>query len=96
MKTAVLAPEGLVQDDCGAALVLVYKPVHRLRTALKALGEIERADRGAWRISDFSKHLPRQAGQSFTGHSAVCRAARDVLEKRLAGDGEFHARGYLT
>jgi hypothetical protein len=87
-KTAKLTPEGLIIDACGGASVVVYKPSHRLRTTLKAMGELQSNDRGLWGISEFWRDVN---SQSLTAHEVACRAARKVLERHFPGEGEFLA-----
>jgi hypothetical protein len=76
----------------GGASVIVYKPSYRLRTALKGLGEIEKGYKGAWDISNFSKHVTEQ---SMTAHETACQAACHVLRARWQGEGEFFMRSYI-
>ena len=94
MQSAPLTPDGFVGDLCGGAMVGVYKPSYRLRTTLQAIGEIEKDYKGAWYISNFSRHVIRQ--QSITAHEETCRAACAVLQERLSGEGQFFARRYMT
>jgi hypothetical protein len=96
MQSAQLNGEGLVIDGMGAAFVTAYRLKPRLRLALKSLREIERGDRGAWIVSNFSRHVPKAACQSITAHRNACSAAAKILSQNLEGDGEFFAHGYDT
>jgi hypothetical protein len=94
MTTAEFNAQGLVLDSCGGASVIVRKPSYRLRTALKALGEITPGDTvGAWSISRFGKHVKQQ--QSITAEERACEAARKVLERHFPGEGKFYAKSHL-
>jgi hypothetical protein len=93
MKTAKRAPDGHISDLCDGAWVVVYKPSHRLRTALKSLGEIEKGYRGAWGISQFRTYAKTQ---SVTAHERACEAARGVLKNAFPDDGEFYVKSYLS
>jgi hypothetical protein len=87
-KTAKIAKEGYIIDSCGYADVVVYKPSYRLRTTLKALGEIEKSHGGAWSVSNFTKSVKEQ---SITANEVACQAACEVLKRRFPGEGEFFA-----
>lgn len=91
-NAAERTPEGRIVDVFGGAWVSVYKPTYRFRSALKALGEIQKGDGGAWIVSNFSKHVVRE--QSVMAHRIACDAARAVLQRRLPDDGEFLTHSY--
>jgi hypothetical protein len=90
-KTAERTPEGRIVDVFGGAWVAVHKPSYRLRTALKALGEIEKDGRGSWCVSKFTKGVKEQ---SVTAHRIACEAASAVLQRRFPEDGEFYTHSF--
>jgi hypothetical protein len=94
LRTARFTPEGFVADGIGSAFVIAYNLRPRLRIALKSLGEIERGDRGAWIISNFSKHATGKASQSISANRTACEAARAVLTKHFPGEADFYAPGF--
>jgi hypothetical protein len=78
----------------GSAWVKAHKLRPRLRNALKSLGEIKHNDRGAWVISNFSKHATGKASQSLSAHKAACEAARSVLDKHFPEEVDFYTEGF--
>lgn len=74
------------RDACGIAYVVVYKPSYRLRTTLQELNEISPGYRRRWSISDF----PKRPTFSWTAQTLACDAAREVLERHFAGEGQFN------
>lgn len=82
---------GLVIDACGGASVLVSKPSHHFRTALKMLREIDDVPwRRGWQISDFwSKDIPPSAWQSVSTAEIACQAACDVLKRHFPDEDIF-------
>ena len=89
MRSTPLTPEGHVMELCGSADVIAYKLSYRLRTALKALNEIERADGGAWCVSNFTRSVNQQA---ITARRVACDAAKAILVRAFPGEGEFYTR----
>jgi hypothetical protein len=81
-----------VADLCGSAEVIVYKPSYRLRTALKSINEIERADGGAWYVSNFTRTVNQQA---ITARRSACEAAKIVLVRHFPGEGDFFAKSRI-
>ncbi len=86
------ATDGRMTDLCGSADVIVYKPSCRLRAALKAINEIQRADGGAWCVSNFSRAVNQQG---VTARRTACEAARAVLVQHFPGEGDFYAKGVV-
>jgi hypothetical protein len=77
-----------VLAEMGSTLLLVHRPSHRLRTALKALAEIDRSDPrlGGWPI----RSLPPEVGQAIISQRAAGEAAVRVLIERFPGEGDFY------
>ena len=72
VATANLDKTGHPIDSMGSGDIIVFKPSYRLREALKALGEVQRDNDGAWWISNFRKY----GNQSLTAAEKTCEAAR--------------------
>ena len=60
--------------------------VQALHAQSKPLGEVMHDGRGAWHISNFTKHVK---SQSVTAQRTACDAARTVLQSHFPGEGEF-------
>lgn len=87
-KAAQLDEEGRVFGECGSVLLRVLRPSFRLRAVLKDLGEISNFDRHGWPI----RSLPPSIGQTLLAQETACQAAKEVLQKRLTGEGEFYCK----
>jgi hypothetical protein len=90
--TARRTKEGRILDSCGGAMLVVYKPSHRLRTALAATEEIQSGHRGGWIISHQWTAIREQ---SATLEETGCQAACDVFRKAFPDDGNFYASTYI-
>jgi hypothetical protein len=85
----LLDSHGRVLAEKGSTLLLVHRPSHRLRTALKELDEIDRPEpRLGWAL----RSLPPNVGQAIIGQEAACRAAAKVLTERFPGEGDFYCK----
>lgn len=87
-------PQGHIADASGSAYVVVHGLSSRLRRAWQASGEVERTDRGAWAVSNFTLGIVQE--QSITAHEVACEAARTVLRQRFPDDGSFFVKSYMS
>ena len=101
LKAAPRRPDGYVHDAAGFAYVMVHKPSYHLRAALKQAHAIPQLHGtplgwdGMWCVSNFSRHAKGPAWQSIAAQEKACRAACDVLDKRLGEYGYFRVTSRL-